>query len=272
MPAPDWKELAEFAVTLAEAAGKVILPHFRATDLRIAAKKQGPAEEGGYDPVTEADRAAEAAMRRLIEDAFPGHGIEGEEFGASAGDSGLTWVLDPIDGTRAFVCGLPTWTVLVALKEEGRPRIGVIHQPVLGETFLGMPSGAWLITSRGRSVLRTHSSATLATARAGTTLPDIYTSPRQRHMLATVRKSARELRYDADAYFYAMVAAGHMDLAFDTRMQPHDMAALLPVVEGAGGVVSDWSGGRDFSGGDILAAASERLRDELLEAFAATTR
>ncbi len=263
MPSLDWQDLAAFAVHLAREAGDIVLRHFRRKELAVTAKSEGAAEEGGFDPVTAADREAERLMRRLIEARHPNHGIHGEEFGSQEG-CGLTWVLDPIDGTRAFVCGLPTWTVLVALEEEGLPRIGVIHQPLLGETYLGMPEGAWLLQGKRRMPLKTRRNVSLAQARAGTTLPDIYTSSAQRHMLKTVRESVRELRYDADAFFYAMVAAGFMDIAFDTEMQPYDMSALVPVVRGAGGCVTDWQGGDDFSKGDILAAASVDLLEALL--------
>ncbi len=264
MPVPDWQDLAAFAVHVAHEAGRIALSCFRRRGLAVMAKSEKPAEEGGFDPVTEADRKAEHHMRRLIATRHPDHGIRGEEFGHREG-KGLAWVLDPIDGTRAFVCGLPTWTVLIALEEEGCPRIGVIHQPLLGETYLGTPEGAWLLKGEGRTPLVTRKGAALAEACAGTTLPDIYTSHEQRRMLRTMRENVRELRYDADAYFYAMVAAGFMDIAFDTEMQPHDMSALIPVVRGAGGCVADWQGGEDFARGNILATASRDLQEALLQ-------
>ncbi|HHN73287.1 MAG TPA: histidinol-phosphatase [Thermopetrobacter sp.] len=263
--------LAGFALDLARAAGEEILPLFRSRGLGVDAKAQGPAAEGGFDPVTAADRRAEARMRAMIAAAHPDHGVRGEEMAASAAAPGCPWewVLDPVDGTRAFVCGLPTWTTLIALLHEGRPLIGVIHQPFVGETFLGTPRGAWRIDAAGeKQQLAVRPAASLAEARAGTTLPDIYVTPRQRAMLAGMRARTRELRYDADAYFYTMVAAGHMDIAFDTAMQPFDVAALIPVVRGAGGVVCDWDGNPDPAAGDIIAASSPALLEEALAVLA----
>ncbi len=259
------KELAEFALLLAREAGDVIVPSFR-TPLH-ARNKSAPGQD--YDPVTGADLAAEARIRDLIGERFPDHGISGEEMAEKPAKGPFQWVVDPIDGTRSFVYGLPHWMTLVALLHEGRPIIGVARQPLVGESFLGMPDGAWLVTGNGRMPLRTRGGHDLSSAMAGTTLPEIYQSAGQRAVLSAMGKKTMQLRFDADAYFYALLAAGQIDLVFDTGMEPYDIAALIPIVRGAGGIITDWSGRPDPMGGDILAAATPELHAQALSVMGA---
>ncbi len=259
--APDDTEtLARFALRLAEAAGTVILPRF--AQLPEVMEKQGG--EKGFDPVTEADREAEAIMRRMIAEAFPDHGISGEEMGERKANSPFRWVLDPLDGTRAFVYGLPTWMTLVALLHEDRPVIGVARQPLLDESWLGTEDGAWKVDAEGRYPLSTRPHRPMAEALAGTTLPEIYRNARERHVLNIMRTKTRMLRHDADAWFYVLVAAGRIDIALDTRLAPYDIAALIPIVRGAGGVVTDWDGRPDPLGGQVIAASGPELLEEAL--------
>jgi histidinol phosphatase-like enzyme (inositol monophosphatase family) len=234
--------MMRFAERLADAARAETLPRWR-TGCAAADKNEG----GAWDPVTEADREAERAMRRLIEAEFPDHGIQGEEFPEKAGQGRWCWSLDPVDGTRSFVCGLPSWTTLIALLEDGRPVLGIIDAPAMDERYAG-PDGA-----------RTTSGCTaLAEARLSTTDPYLF-SAAETEAWNRVRRHARTTRYGLDAYGYARVAAGSLDLDFVAGLTPHDNTALIPVVRAAGGAIGDWQGRQDFSGGRVIAAATPEL-------------
>ncbi len=248
----DWDHLTRFALHLAKAAGKAILPHFR-QNAPIDVKKHET-----WDPVTEGDRAGERAIRQLIEAQYPTHGILGEEYGSKQGSSGLTWVLDPVDGTRAFVIGLPTWTTLIGLYEEGEPRLGVVAQPFIGDTFYGNPAGAWL-DHRGHSQpIKVRASVPLQDAALGTTTPHLYKG-KDRDGFERLRHAVKVTRYGGDAYFFALLAAGHLDIAMDAGLQTYDIAALIPIIRGAGGVVGSWENTNPHEGGHILAASSPML-------------
>lgn len=248
-----------FAVELARAAAAVTLPLFR-TDCG----EENKGEPGAFDPVTRADRDAEAAMRRLIEVRFPDHGVIGEEYGEDRPDADHVWVLDPVDGTRAFVAGLPLWTSLIALRQEGRPVTGVIAQPVLDEIFLGGPSGAVLLKgAEPPCPLRTRSCPRLNDAVIATTDPDIFTGA-ELGAWTQVRAAARLARLGCDAYAYAMIAAGRIDLVAETNLKPWDWSALIPVVEAAGGKVVNWRGRIPDAGGQVLAVGDEALIDQAL--------
>lgn len=255
-PPHDWEDHVRFAEALAVAAASQILPYFRTRptmDNKLA---------GGFDPVTEADRAGERAMRAMIEASFPDHGILGEEYGAKPARSPYTWVLDPVDGTRSFVCGLMTWTTLVGLSYEGRPVVGVMHQPYVGETFVGSPAGSVLKYGGEARRLVVNAAPSLDRAVATTTGPDFYRTPRQRGFLDAIARSVRFMRYDGDAYFFCLLAAGQIDIAIDAGLHPYDIVALVPIIEGAGGIVTTWDGGSAGQGGDIIAAASRTLFDQ----------
>lgn len=255
-------EYLAFAHRLAERAGDAILPHFR----------QSPAidnkKAGGYDPVTEADRTAEQAMREAIRERYPSHGILGEEFGHEQGD-GLTWVLDPIDGTRGFVMGLLHWGTLVALFDGERPIVGVIHQPFLGETFLGDCNTATYRRGSASRLLQTRPCPRLEDALAGTTAPDLFKTPEQRASFGRIHDRVRTMRYGTDCYLYAMLAMGQADLVIESRLKPYDVQALIPIVEGAGGVITDWNGGNPALGGNVLATGDAKLHEAALAACAA---
>lgn len=227
-----------------------------------------PDKMDAFDPVTAADRTAEALMRDMIAEAWPDHAVRGEEMADAPAAGDFTWLIDPIDGTRAFLCGLPTWTVLAAVLHEGRPVIGVCRQPLLGTSWLGTPAGAWRIGPDGaRTMLRTTNTGRLQDAFIGTTLPQLYDTPARRRVLAALQGGARQMLYDGDAYFYCLLAEGRMDAVCDTQLAAHDIAALIPIINGAGGVVRDWRGRPDPLGGDVLAAANPALMDQLLAAI-----
>ena len=251
-------ELEAFAVELSHEAARTALPFFRGEFAQE--NKAGP---GAFDPVTEADRAAEAAIRRLIAARYPEHGVIGEEYGEDRPDAEHVWVLDPIDGTRAFIAGLPLWTTLVALRHDGAPVIGAIGQPYLGEIFLGGPSGARLLRDGSETPLKTRACPALSDALIATTDPDIFVGP-DREAWTRLRASARLARLGCDAYAYAMVAAGRIDLVAETELKVWDWSALKPVIEAAGGKVTSWTGQAPDGDGRILAAGDAALTDQAL--------
>lgn len=260
--ADERAEYLDFAIELARKAGEAILPQFR-RPLVVESKEAGP----HYDPVTEVDRAAERTMRDAIRKRYRAHGILGEEFGLQAGD-GLTWVLDPIDGTRGFVMGLLHWGTLVALFDGRRPIVGVIRQPVLDETFAGDGTRAVFICGGESRPLVTRPCPGLGVALAGTTTPDMFRTARERDALRAIEGAVRGMRYGTDCYLYAMLAMGQADLVLETRLKPYDVQALIPVVEGAGGVITDWRGGNPAMGGDVLAAGDRRMHEAALACLA----
>jgi histidinol-phosphatase len=254
--------LVAFAHELADAAGAVILPHFRAP-LAVDNKAGGSA----FDPVTAADRGAEAAMRALIRSRYPSHGILGEEYGRQEGDA-ATWVLDPVDGTRGFITGLPTWGTLIGLQLDDRALIGVMDQPFVRDRFVGSPLGAELRTTgpdgHTRHVpLAVRSCASLAEAVLSTTSPDLF-APGEREAFAALRSEVRLTRYGGDCYAYCMVALGLVDLVVESGLQPYDIVALIPIIERAGGVVTSWDGGAAVAGGRIVAAGDRRIHEAAL--------
>ena len=246
-------DLVDFALKLAAAARAQTLPRWRNGAL---VQDKG---NGGFDPVTDADREAERVMRSMIEQRFPDHGVSGEEFGETCGTSSLMWSLDPVDGTRSFMCHLPTWTTLIALLDDGKPVLGVIDAPVLGETYLGHSEQSWLYGSENNLKVRSSGCTSLGEARLSTTDPYLFDEPGP---FLQIRELAKVTRYGHDGYAYACLAAGTLDLVMETGLKPHDYNALIPVVRGSGGHIGDWQGGEDFQAGQVIAAATHELYDE----------
>lgn len=215
---------------------------------------------GGYDPVTEADRAAERALRAAIEAAFPDHGIWGEEYGWTREEAETVWSLDPVDGTRALVCGLPSWSVLVGLLEGGEHVGGMIDLPALDETLVGLGGE----TLRNGKLVRSSGCAVLTEARLSTTDPHLFIGD-EWDAFERVRANSRVTRFGLDAMAYARVATGDIDLVIENSLKRHDYDALIAVVRGAGGHVGDWQGGSDFAPGKVVAAASRTLYDRAIE-------
>ncbi|MEQ9489730.1 MAG: histidinol-phosphatase [Alphaproteobacteria bacterium] len=248
-------DLVTFAETLADTARDVIRPHFR-TRLDIVDKQD-------ESPVTIADRDAEEAMRRLIEDAYPDHGIFGEEFGAVRTDADYVWVLDPIDGTKSFVTGLPVFGTLIALAHRGRPVLGVIDQPILSERWIG---AAGRPTTLNGAAAKTSGCTDLAAASLYTTHPSMMDTDDRRTRYDRLVEQVKLGRFGGDCYAYGLLASGHVDLVVEANLFPYDYMALVGVVEQAGGVISDWQGkSLDMdSDGAIVAAATPELHRTVL--------
>ena len=222
----------------------------------------------GFDPVTEADCEAERAMRALIAKSYPDHGIIGEEWPDQAGDGNYIWSLDPIDGTRSFICGLPTWTTLIALLDEGMPVLGLIDAPCLDETYVGFQDRALLKRHGERTAIRTSGCKRLQEARLSTTDPFLFDEGGA-EAFDRLRRQVRTLRLGHDGYAYARLAAGGLDLVVESGLKPHDYNALVPLVVAAGGAIGDWRGESDLGTGKIIAASTPELFQEALAYFEA---
>lgn len=251
-----------FAVEAVEAVGPIALGYFR-RGVTVADKATG----GFYDPVTAADREIEAALRLSIEQRFPGHGIIGEEAEAKVGVDSLSWVIDPIDGTRAFITGMPAWGIMLGLIEAGEPRLGVVHQPFIGETFYGDGSGAWLRAAGETGEMRARATRDIADAVLYCTHPSMFDG-RDLAAFQRVADACRLSRYGGDCYAYCMLALGEVDMVVENGLQPYDILPLMPILEGAGAVVSDWQGERPLQGGRVAVAATTELHAALLSTLA----
>jgi histidinol phosphatase-like enzyme (inositol monophosphatase family) len=255
-------DFAAFVEELARVAGDAIRPYFR-TALGVEDKSRG----APFDPVTAADRAAEQAMRALIGSTFPDHGIIGEEFGDDRPDAAFVWVLDPIDGTKSFIAGMPAWGTLIGLLKDGAPVYGMMHQPFIGEQFFGDGQGARYRGPAGDRRMATRACAGIADAVLFTTSPLLMRED-ERVRYAEVEKRARLARYGGDCYAYCMVAAGYVDLVIEAGLKAHDIVPLIPIIEGAGGMVTDWNGGSALKGGRIIAAGDKRVHAQALRLLA----
>jgi myo-inositol-1(or 4)-monophosphatase len=242
---------------LADAAARETLPRFR-SGISVANK-----EAGGFDPVTEGDRAAEVAIRDLIESVYPDHGILGEEHGNVGLDREFVWVIDPIDGTRAFISGLPVWGTLIGLYQNGRAIMGLVDQPFTGERYFADLDKAYYDGPGGARELKTRDCGGLANATLFTTSPHIFVSGEMEKYRA-VEEKARLFRYGCDCYAYMLLAGGHIDLVIEASLKPYDVGGVIPVIERAGGVITNWDGGRPEMGGAIVAAATAALHAEAL--------
>ena len=252
-------DFSAFINRLATSSGETILPFFR-TSLLIEDKSASQ----DFDPVTEADRAAEAVMRRLIKANFPQHGIVGEEFGNEREDAEYVWVLDPIDGTKSFIAGFPIWGTLIALLHQGTPVFGMMHQPFIAERFSGDSGSATYRGPSGERKLAVRRCASLKEATSYTTSPRLMNDA-DRAAFGRVEQEVRLTRYGGDCYSYCMLAAGHLDLVIETELKPYDIAALIPIITGAGGVVTTWEGEPAQNGGRIIAAGDPRVHEAALK-------
>lgn len=244
-----------FFVELAAAAAAQTLPRFRAGG---GIDDKGAKGGVAFDPVTEADRAAEVAIRALIEQRFPDHGILGEEHGAMGLDRDHVWVIDPIDGTRAFISGIPVWGTLVGLTHHGKAIAGMMAQPFTGELFYALGGRSFRTVSGVETENRASAITDLSSATLFTTTPHLFKGDARRRYDA-VESRVKLFRYGCDCYAYCMLAAGFVDLVIETGLQPYDIVALVPIIEAAGGIVTQWDGSRPEKGGNIIAAATPQL-------------
>ncbi|MFM9864029.1 MAG: histidinol-phosphatase [Micropepsaceae bacterium] len=256
---------AKYAEDLADLSGKTILPHFRA-GIAVDNKMDG----GGFDPVTAADREAEAVIVAAINARYPDHSIVGEEHGAHAGSSPLTWVIDPIDGTRAFVCGMAQWGTLIALNDGTRPVVGVLDQPYTRERWVAANGVTAFRDARGlATVLRTRPCPSLKDAVLTTTSPVGYFDDAEQRAFWALSNQARLTRFGGDCYGYGLLAMGFIDVIVEATLKPWDIQALIPIVENAGGIVTTWDGKPAMDGGQVVACGDASLHAAVCEVLAA---
>jgi len=256
-------DLIAFANRLADTSGAVIRPFFR-QPIAVTHKDGVHA----FDPVTEADRGAERALRELIARERPADGILGEEYGETPGTSNYRWVLDPVDGTRAFITGRHEWGSLIALEDKGRAVLGILDQPVLGERFVGANGAAHLLQAGQSTKLQVRECPALKDAILCATDPSAYFSGSEQQAFARVQAQTRMTRYGGDCYLFAALAMGFVDLVIEAGFQAWDAAALIPIVEGAGGVMTSWDGGSAASGKTIIAAGDKRVHQAAMKLLA----
>ncbi len=252
----DFAQIEQVLLRAAAAAAESTLPLFR-TPLVIDNKL-----EAGFDPVTEADKGAETAIRAVIAEAFPDHAVIGEEWGRS-GDSRFSWIIDPVDGTRAFISGAPVWGTLIGFAIDGVAVAGLMSQPFIGETFLAIPGRSDY--RRGTTTLanRTSGQTDLAASRLFTTTPNLFKGEYWSKWQA-IEAATRLQRFGMDCYGYALLAAGHADIVIEPYLNTYDIAALVPIIREAGGNISCWDGGEPTAGGNVVAAATPQLLDAAL--------
>lgn len=242
---------------LADLSGAVIRPHFRR-----ALKIDNKAAPGKFDPVTAADRAAERAIAKALKAAHPDHGIEGEEYGLKPGTSPYRWIIDPIDGTRAFILGLPLWGTLIGLVHEEVPVLGMMDQPYTRERFWSGPTGAMMRLADGTERrIKTRPCESLSDAMFITTHPEMFKSGSEMRGFEAIRAATKYTRYGGDCYAYCMVAAGQADIVVEAGLKPYDIAALIPIIEKAGGRCTSWTGHSAARGGRVVACGDPRLHE-----------
>jgi myo-inositol-1(or 4)-monophosphatase len=264
LTAAEFDSLLAFAHHLAEISAEAILPHFR----RAGGPVDNKSREGLFDPVTAADRDAERVIRAAVEARYPAHGFRGEEFGNAREDAEFCWLIDPIDGTRSFIMGLPVWGTLIGLTIAGEPVLGIMQQPFTGERYWSGRDASHYRGVDGERTLRTRTCETLAEAIFTTTSPDLFRPGHERDGYERISGAARMRRFGGDCYCYTQVAAGHIDLIVEAGLRPFDIVALIPIVERAGGRVTAWDGTPAHAGGRVIACGDPRLLPQALERLA----
>lgn len=263
MTASETDRYLDLACRLAELAGRAILPFFRR---QIDVENKGG--DACFDPVTAADRAAEEAIRQELQRVSPRDSIYGEEHGRVAGQSGMTWIIDPIDGTRTFILGQLHWGTLIALNDGKRPVVGLMHQPYVGETFVGSPRGAFWKRDGGEIPMRTRACARLEAAVVCTTAPEVFPRAAERAAFEAVAAQARMVRYGGDCYNYCLLAAGLIDVVIESSLSAYDIQPIVPMIQAAGGVITNWAGDETYDGPQVVAAGDARLHAQALQFLA----
>ena len=253
-------KLIAFANRLADASGAVIRPYFRQRIEVVHKPGRAP-----FDPVTEADKGGERAIRAIIDRERPEDGILGEEYGEKPGSNNLRWILDPVDGTRAFITARHEWGSLIALEDHEVPVLGILDQPVLGERFIGVNGRSFLVEGDKRTPLKVRECAQLKDAILCATDPSQYFSEEQQAGFARVKAQVRMTRYCGDCYLFAALSLGFVDIIIEANFNRWDVAALIPLVEGAGGIITSWDGGDCRDGKTILACGDKRVHEEAIK-------
>jgi len=256
-------QILETLLEAADTAAHQTLPRFR-SPLAVENKLAG-----GFDPVTEADKQAEIAVRDLIAARFPDHGLIGEEWDPKLSDNPCQWIIDPIDGTRAFISGVPVWGTLIGFMVDGRAQAGLMAQPFTGETYIGLPGRATYRRGGEEIVLKTSAVTDIARAKLSTTTPDLFVQTRTERPWNALRSQVLQTRYGLDCYAYCLLAAGHLDLVVEPGLKNVDIAPLVPIIENAGGIVTTWTGGAPEEGGNCIAAATPELHAAAMAILAA---
>jgi histidinol phosphatase-like enzyme (inositol monophosphatase family) len=259
MSTSEIEDAVSYALRIMAEAGRIALTHFR-TPVAV----QNKAGDGRFDPVTVADRDIEALLRARLAERFPDHGIVGEEMSDRKGSSRYSWIIDPIDGTRSFISGLPAWGILLGLRDGDRCIAGLMHQPYLEEFFFATTNTAWLERRGEKEVLHTRAGVQLNEAILYCTHPDLFVNTAHRAAFERVAGAVRLMRYGGDCYSYCLLAMGQIDLVIEDTLQPYDIQPLIPIIESAGGVISTRHGGNAHNGGFIVAAANAVLHAEAL--------
>ena len=259
------ESLSESLVELLSIAAAEILPYFR-QPLAVENKLSGSVD---FDPVTDADRRAERAIRAEIEIRYPNDSIFGEELADKTGDSEYSWVIDPIDGTRAFVCGLPTWATLIGVCKDQQPVFGGMSQPVVGEYFIGGLGESALYREGQFTTLNTRDSAELGQCNLFATTPEMFNAEELR-AFESLSTKVQMTRFGVDSYAYCLLAAGYIDLVVEAGLGFYDIAALVPIIESAGGIVTDWNGQAIRGGGQVIAAANQQIHEQAIACLKAS--
>ena len=260
----EFDQLLSFAQALADKSGPTVLKYFRKP-----VSIENKAGTGDFDPVTKADRAAERLISQALTAAYPDHGLNGEEYGRRNEASRYQWVVDPIDGTRAFIMGSPMWGTLIGLLDSGTPILGVLDMPFTAERLWAAEKSTYMRVGGGAPKrMKTRGCPRIEDALLASTHPDLFAGPAQQRTLQTLKKAVRMTRYGGDCYLYALLASGHLDLIVEPGLKTYDIAALIPIVERAGGCVTTWDGGPAGNGGNIIAAGDPRLHEAALRLIA----
>lgn len=254
----DVSEMLHFAVDLIEDAGEIAMKYFR-TGLSVDNKSARH-----FDPVTEADRGIESFLREKISARYPGHSIVGEEYGVTKGNS-IKWYLDPIDGTRGFISGSPMWGSLIGVMENETCLFGVVHQPFLKETFYGGAAGAFMRTIKDTRPISTRATIEIGQAILYCTHPAMFRDAKDKAAFDRVDSACQFSRFGSDCYGYCLLAAGFADLVIESGLNSYDIVPHIPIIEAAGGVVTDWEGGSAYKGGNVVAAANAELHEKVLD-------
>lgn len=257
MPDLDFAHVEATLLAASAAAAEKTLPLFR-TGLAIDNKLKT-----GFDPVTEADKGAETAIRAVIAQYFPDHAIIGEEWGKT-GESRYSWIIDPVDGTRAFISGAPVWGTLIGFAVDGVAVAGLMSQPFIGETFIAIPGASKYRRGTQKALNRTSGATDLANARVFTTTPNLFNTPELAGKWRAIEAATRLQRFGMDCYGYALLAAGHADIVIEPHLNSYDIAALVPIIREAGGAIACWDGSDPTGGGNVIAAATPDLLDKAL--------